>query len=68
MQLPRHLFWSRSQDDAPAEPVDGIFWARSSGETVSLLVAMGVRRDFETTLPVPSLLQFRRLRLAGQEA
>jgi hypothetical protein len=45
LQLPRHLFWSRSRDDAPAEPVDGIFWARSSGETVSLLVAMGVRRD-----------------------
>jgi hypothetical protein len=29
----------------PAEPVDGIFWARSAGETLSLLVALGVRGD-----------------------
>jgi hypothetical protein len=45
LQLPLHLFWSRSEDDAPAEPLDGIFWARSSSDTISLLAAMGVRRD-----------------------
>jgi hypothetical protein len=52
LQLPRHLFWSRqgageaaSEGADPAEPVDGIFWARSVGDTVSLLVAMGVRGD-----------------------
>ncbi len=45
LQLPRNLFWSHPQEDGPAEPLDGIFWCRSSGETLSLLVALGVRAD-----------------------
>ena len=46
LQLPRHLFWSHpGGEDAPAEPLDGIFWTRSAGETLSLLVVLGVRGD-----------------------
>lgn len=45
VQLPRHLFWAHSEDDAPAEPVDGFFWMRSTGETLSVLAAMGMRED-----------------------
>jgi len=45
LQLPRHLFWSHPEADGPAEPIDGFFWVRAAGETLSLLVAMGVRGD-----------------------
>ncbi len=47
LQLPRHLFWAKPEagDEAPAEPLDGIFWTKSVGNTLSLLVALGVRGD-----------------------
>ena len=45
LQLPRHLFWSSPGMDDHAEPLDGVFWVRSFGETLSLLVALGVRSD-----------------------
>lgn len=45
LQLPRHLFWSRPDEDETPEPMDGVFWARSTGDTLSVLVALGVRRD-----------------------
>lgn len=44
LQLPRNLFWSEPAEDEPAEPIDGLSWARSAGDTLSLLVAMGIRR------------------------
>ncbi len=43
LQLPRNLFFSAPEESQHAEAVDGIFWTRSSGDTLSLLVAMGVR-------------------------
>ena len=43
LQLPRHLFWSVPEKGDHAEPLDGVFWTRSSGETLSLLVALGIR-------------------------
>jgi len=43
LQLPRNLFWSDAgAADAP-EPLDGVFWTRSSLDTLSLLVALGMR-------------------------
>jgi hypothetical protein len=45
LQLPRHLFWSRPDEEGPAEPLDGIFWTHSSRDTLSLLVALGVRAE-----------------------
>jgi hypothetical protein len=45
LQLPLHLFWSHSKSEGPAEPLDGIFWARGSGDTLTLMVALGIRGD-----------------------
>jgi len=45
LQLPRHLFWSHPESDGPAEPIDGFFWVRAAGDTLALLVALGVRGD-----------------------
>ena len=45
LQLPRHLFWSHPDAEGPAEPIDGFFWVRTAGETLALLVALGVRGD-----------------------
>jgi len=45
LQLPRHLFWSHPEAEGPAEPIDGFFWVRTAGETLALLVALGVRSD-----------------------
>ena len=44
LQLPRHLFWSPAGEEGAAEPVDGFFWTRATRATLSLLVAMGIRR------------------------
>ena len=43
LQFPRHLFWSAPGAPDHAEPLDGVFWAGSSGGTLSLLAALGVR-------------------------
>ena len=45
VQLPKHLFWSPAGGEGGAEPVDGFFWTRCAGPTLSLLVAMGIRRN-----------------------
>jgi len=45
LQLPRHLFWSHPESDGPAEPIDGFFWVRAAGDTLALLVALGIRGD-----------------------
>lgn len=57
LQLPRHLFWGSPDPEGPAEPLDGIFWARSSGETLSLLAVFGMRRDRPgmSVVPLPPL-------------
>lgn len=45
VQLPIHLFWSPAGEEGSAEPVDGFFWTQCAGRTLSLLVAMGIRRN-----------------------
>jgi hypothetical protein len=45
LQLPRHLVWTQPDPEAPPEDLDGIFWVRSAGETLSLMAALGVRPD-----------------------
>lgn len=55
LQLPRHLVWSHPDPDGAAEDLDGIFWARSRDETLSLMVAMGIRtqRPGLSVVPLP---------------
>lgn len=50
LQLPRHLFWARTDETAPPEPVDGFFWSlggapdtRASSARLDLLLALGLR-------------------------
>ena len=52
VQLPRNLFWARADEDGPAEPLDGFFYAR--GWRVDLLFALGVRprRPGFTAIPI----------------
>ena len=45
LQLPRHLVWSHPDPDGPAEDMDGVFWVRSTGESLSLLAGLGIRGD-----------------------
>lgn len=45
VQLPQHLVWVRSSADAPAESLDGFFWARSAPDRFALLFALGMRAD-----------------------
>ncbi|HUH13557.1 MAG TPA: hypothetical protein VMK65_10620 [Longimicrobiales bacterium] len=50
LQLPRHLFWGTGEEGAPAEPIDGLFWALFSGDdgpgdapVLRLLLVLGMR-------------------------
>jgi hypothetical protein len=43
LQLPRNLFWSHTGAAEASEPLDGVFWTRSSMDTLSLLGALGLR-------------------------
>lgn len=45
LQLPRHLVWSHPDPGGPAEDLDGVFWAHSTGGSLSLLAALGIRGD-----------------------
>ncbi len=53
LQLPRSLVWARVGADAPAEPVDGLFWtmvgrqdpATPPYERLDVLLALGLRAD-----------------------
>ena len=45
LQLPRHLVWSHPDPEGPAEDLDGVFWTRSAGDTLSLMAALGIRPD-----------------------
>lgn len=53
LQLPRHLFWSRIEEDAAPEPVDGLFWtivgeedpARPPYTRIDTLLILGMRAD-----------------------
>ncbi|HEX7117523.1 MAG TPA: hypothetical protein VF212_01965 [Longimicrobiales bacterium] len=66
VQLPRHLFWARTDASAPPEPVDGWFWTMlGSGdaesppyERIDLLFVLGMRPDRAGfgTVPVAAAL------------
>lgn len=66
LQLPRHLFWARTDESSPPEPVDGFFWTligRDDPETppyerVDLLLTLGMRpgRPGFGTVPVAAEL------------
>ena len=51
VQLPRHRLWTRVEEDAPAEPVDGFHWtwreadpdAGRASPRIDLLLALGLR-------------------------
>jgi hypothetical protein len=50
VQLPRHLIWSRVDDDTAAEAVDGFFWSVAGGagktwQRLDLLLVLGLRAD-----------------------
>ena len=48
LQVPRNLFWSWPEPDdeeAPAEPLDGIFWTRAADGMLWTLAVMGLRSD-----------------------
>lgn len=45
IQLPHHLFWSAGEEEAVPESLDGIFWSAPDGESITFLVAMGIRKD-----------------------
>jgi hypothetical protein len=66
LQLPRNLLWARVADEAPAEPVDGIFWtfvtpppATPREAALALLLVLGLREGrpgisvIEATAPLP---------------
>lgn len=52
LQLPRNLVWARADEDGPAEPLDGFFFA--AGRRFDLLLALGVRprRPGFTAIPL----------------
>jgi len=51
VQLPRHRLWTRVEEDAPAEPIDGFHWtwreadpeAGRASPRIDLLLALGLR-------------------------
>jgi hypothetical protein len=45
LQFPRHLIWSHPDPEGPAEDLDGVFWTRASGDSLSLMAAAGLRAD-----------------------
>lgn len=60
LQLPRHLFWSwpdPGDEEAPAEPLDGIFWTTATGGMIWTLAALGVRADRPglSVFPLPAV-------------
>ena len=57
VQFPQHLFWVPGQGEEPAESLDGFFWSNPDGENLSVLIAMGIRKDRPglSVIPLPSL-------------
>jgi hypothetical protein len=57
VQFPQHLIWVPGGEDDPPESVDGFFWSSPDGENITLLVAMGLRRDRPGfgVVPLPTL-------------
>ncbi len=46
LQLPEHLFWTRIAQDAPAEPLDGLFLATgAAAQEITVLAVLGLRPE-----------------------
>ncbi len=45
VQLPQHLVWVRAGEGDTPESLDGFFWTRSAGDTLSILLVAGIQRD-----------------------
>jgi hypothetical protein len=57
VQFPQHLFWVPGGEDVTPESLDGFFWSAPERENLSLLIAMGIRRDRPglSVIPLPTL-------------
>lgn len=57
VQLPRHLFWARTLEEGPVEPLDGFFWSLPEEGDLSVLVALGIRSDRPglSVVPLPTV-------------
>jgi len=57
IQLPQHLVWIPGGEGTPPESLDGFFWSAPDGENLSLLIAMGIRKDRPglSVVPLPTL-------------
>jgi hypothetical protein len=57
LQFPHHLIWALSGDEQLPESVDGIFWSAPDGESLTLLIVMGMRKDRPglVVVPLPTL-------------
>jgi hypothetical protein len=57
IQLPLHLFWTVGGEDGHPESLDGVFWSSPGEENVTLLIAMGLRKDRPgfSVVPLPTL-------------
>lgn len=57
VQLPQHLVWVPGSEEAPAESVDGFFWACPDKGSFSVLVVLGIRKDRPgvAVVPLPAL-------------
>jgi len=57
VQLPHHLLWAPGGEGEAPESLDGIFWSSPDGENVTLLIAMGMRKDRPglAVVPLPTL-------------
>jgi hypothetical protein len=61
LELPRHLVWTRFDEAAPPEPIEGVFWVQSPAR-IDLLFCTGVREgraglgviDVSASLPAPA--------------
>ncbi len=57
VQLPHHLVWAPGGEGSPPESLDGFFWSAPDGESLSLMVVMGMRKDRPglAVVPLPPL-------------
>ncbi len=57
LQLPRNLFWASPFEEAPPEPLDGLFWTAPGNGMISTLVVTGMRDDRPgfSAIPLPPL-------------
>jgi hypothetical protein len=57
IQLPQHMVWTVGSGGEAPESLDGIFWASPDGENVTLLIALGIRKDRPglAVVPLPTL-------------